>query len=146
MRGYTCGKRKKCSSHFPRRNNSNCNIHLSSHQGSLISECFILYICTKTENWSAANTGCEMVKKLLGTIIHQNSQFYHPSEPFSFHHFNVRHPVYSIHSTKNTDNDTNLASKLIVWMNIWIMNVVRVLVVKFAFFGISPCSVCFMIC
>ena len=29
----------------------------------------------------------------LGTIIHQNSQFYHPSEPFSFHHFNMRHPV-----------------------------------------------------
>ena len=31
--------------------------------------------------------------KPLGTIIHQNSQFYYPSEPFSFHHFNVRHPV-----------------------------------------------------
>ena len=35
--------------------------------------------------------------KPLVTIIHQNSQFYCPSEPFSFHHkhFNVRHPVFS---------------------------------------------------
>ena len=31
--------------------------------------------------------------KPLGTSIYQNSQFYYPSEPFNFHHFNVRHPV-----------------------------------------------------
>ena len=31
--------------------------------------------------------------KPLGTTIHQNFQFYYPSEPFNFHHFNVRHPV-----------------------------------------------------
>ena len=34
--------------------------------------------------------------KPLGTIIHQNSQFYHPSEPFSFHHFSERHPVNTL--------------------------------------------------
>ena len=33
-------------------------------------------------------------QKPVGTIIHQNSQFYHPSEPFSYYHFNVRHPAH----------------------------------------------------
>ena len=31
--------------------------------------------------------------KPLDTKIHQKSQFYYPSEPFSFHHFTMRHPV-----------------------------------------------------
>ena len=30
--------------------------------------------------------------KPLHSIFYQNSQFYYASEPFSFHHFNVRHP------------------------------------------------------
>ena len=39
---------------------------------------------------------CQNLLKPLGTMICQNSQFYYPSDPFSFHHFNVRHPVVEI--------------------------------------------------
>jgi hypothetical protein len=33
------------------------------------------------------------LQKPQGTICYQNYQFYNSSEPFSSHHFNVRHPV-----------------------------------------------------
>ena len=38
---------------------------------------------------------CHNLLKPLGTLIHQNSQFYlYPLEPFSFHHFTMRHSVH----------------------------------------------------
>ena len=35
---------------------------------------------------------CPNLLKPLWTINHQNSQFYYRTEPFSFHHFTMRHP------------------------------------------------------
>ena len=49
-------------------------------------------LCYFFKNWLMKHKSPNLLKP-LGTIIHQNSQFYYPSEPFSFHHFNVRHPV-----------------------------------------------------
>ena len=51
-------------------------------------------LCHFFENWLMKHKIPNLLKH-LGTIIHQNSQFYYPSESFSFHHFNVRHPVLS---------------------------------------------------
>ena len=48
--------------------------------------------CYFFKNWLVTHKSPNLLKP-LGTIIYQNSQFYYPSEPFSFHHFNVRHPV-----------------------------------------------------
>ena len=53
-------------------------------------------LCYFFENWLIKHKIPTLLKP-LGTIIHQNSQFYCPSEPVSFHHFNVRHPVYNLH-------------------------------------------------
>jgi hypothetical protein len=55
---------------------------------------FSVGLCYFFENW-LRKLKCQNLLKPLGTIIYQNSQFYHSSEPFSFHHFNVRHPVHS---------------------------------------------------
>ena len=63
-----------------------------------LSEAVEASLCYIFENWLIKYKSPILLKP-LGTIIHQNSQFYHPSEPFSFHHFNVRHPVHMI--TKN---------------------------------------------
>ena len=49
-------------------------------------------LCYFFENW-LMKLKCPKLLKPLGTLIHQNSQFYYPSEPFSFHHFTMRHPV-----------------------------------------------------
>ena len=60
--------------------------------GTFLSEAVEASLCYFFENW-LIKLKCPNLLKPLGTIIHQNSQFYYPSEPFSFHHFNVRHPV-----------------------------------------------------
>ena len=52
------------------------------------------------ENWLLKPKNHNLLKP-LGTIIHQNSQFYYPSKPFSFHHFNVRHPLLDCSMTKS---------------------------------------------
>ena len=57
-------------------------------------------LCHFFKNWLMKHKFPNLLKH-LGTIIHQNSQFYYPSEPFSFHHFNVRHPVHSLVSIYN---------------------------------------------
>ena len=49
-------------------------------------------VCFFFKNWLMKHKNPNLIKP-LDTTIHQNSQFYYPSEPFSFHHFNVRHPV-----------------------------------------------------
>ena len=51
-------------------------------------------LCYFFKNWLMKHKSPNLLKP-LGTIIHQNSQFYYPSEPFSFHHFNVRHLVHT---------------------------------------------------
>ena len=64
--------------------------------------------------------------KPLGTIIQQNYWFFYPSEPFSYDHFNMIHPVnvkrqYS--SKGNTPHCIcffcNLSLKFIPHINIW---------------------------
>ena len=58
-------------------------------------------LCYFFKNWLMKHKSPNLLKP-LGTIIHQNSQFYYPSEPFSFHHFNVRHPVEALVSEIGT--------------------------------------------
>ena len=57
-----------------------------------LSEAVEASLCYFFENW-LIKLKCPNLLKPLGTIIHQHSQFYYPLEPFSFHHFNVSHPV-----------------------------------------------------
>ena len=52
------------------------------------------------ENWLMKHKSPNLLKP-LDTTIYQNSQFYYPSESFSFHHFNVRHPVV-VHDLSTT--------------------------------------------
>ena len=49
-------------------------------------------LCYFFENW-LMKLKCQDLLKPLGTLIHQNPQFYYPLEPFSFNKFNMRHPV-----------------------------------------------------
>ena len=49
-------------------------------------------LCFFFENW-LMKLKCQDLLKPLGTLIHQNPQFYYPLEPFSFNKFNMRHPV-----------------------------------------------------
>ena len=49
-------------------------------------------LCYFFENW-LMKLKCQNLLKPLGTLTYQNSQFYYPSNPFSFHHFTMRHPV-----------------------------------------------------
>ena len=51
-------------------------------------------LCYIFENWLTKHKIPNLLKP-LGTIVHQNSQFYYPPEPFSFHHLTLRHPVQS---------------------------------------------------
>ena len=60
-----------------------------------MSEAVEASLCYFFENWLMKHKSPNLLKP-LGTIIYQNYQFYYPSEPFSFHHFNVRHPVFDI--------------------------------------------------
>ena len=51
--------------------------------------------CNFFENWLMKHKSPNLLKP-LDTIVHQNSQFYYPSELFSFHHFTMRHPVLNV--------------------------------------------------
>ena len=68
-----------------------------------LSEAVEASLCYFFENWLMKHKSPNLLKP-LGTIIHQNSQFYYPSELFSFHHFNVRHPVIEVWVYKNEKN------------------------------------------
>ena len=59
---------------------------------SFLSEALEASLCYLFEIWLMKHKSPNLLKP-LGTTIHKNSQFYYPPEPFSFHHFNVRHPV-----------------------------------------------------
>ena len=61
---------------------------------SFLSEAVEASLCYFFENWLMKHKIPNLLKP-QGTIIHQNSQFYYPSESFSFHHFIMRHPVWS---------------------------------------------------
>ena len=49
--------------------------------------------CQFFENWLLKHK-CPNLLKPLGTIIQQNYWSFYPSEPFSFVHFNMIHPVF----------------------------------------------------
>ena len=55
-------------------------------------------LCYFFENW-LMKLKCPNLLKPLGTIIQQNYWSFYPSEPFSFVHFNMIHPVPSLFFT-----------------------------------------------
>ena len=59
---------------------------------TFLLEAFEASLCYFFENWLMKHKNHNLLKP-LGTVIYWNFQFYYPSEPFSFHHFIVRHPV-----------------------------------------------------
>ena len=48
--------------------------------------------CYFFENWWMI-LKCPLLQKPLATIVHENSQYFYPSEPFRIIHFTMRHPV-----------------------------------------------------
>ena len=84
--------------------NSACFLMFSLKKGlwyeisGCISATFLLEaveasLCYVFENWLMKRKIPNLLKP-LGTTIHQNSQFYYPSELFGLHHFTMRHPVH----------------------------------------------------
>ena len=60
------------------------------------------------ENWLMKLKFPHLLKP-LGTIIQQNYWFFYPSEPFSYDHFNMIHPVVLIHKLWSFwNNSTNM--------------------------------------
>ena len=55
----------------------------------------LLRLAYVTFFWKLVNETLKLKcpKLLIGTLSYQNSQIYYPSEPLSFHHFTMRHPV-----------------------------------------------------
>ena len=60
--------------------------------------------------WDVINERSPKFLKPLGTLIYQNSQIYYPSEPLSFHHFTMRHPV--------VQDSSNILAKLAAKNNV----------------------------
>ena len=64
--------------------------------------------CYLFENWWIKLKFPNLLKP-LGTIMQQNYQFFYPSQPFSFIHFNMMHPVLQSNfypSNKQTNKQT----------------------------------------
>ena len=65
--------------------------------------------CYLFENWWIKLKFPNLLKP-LGTILQQNYQFFYPSQPFSFIHFNMMHPVLQSNfypSNKQTNKQIN---------------------------------------
>ena len=76
---------------------------------SFLSEAVEASLCSFFENFWMKHKFPHLIKP-LDTIIQENYWFFYPSEPFSFDHFNVIHPVLYI-------SDHDFGIRMSVWNN-----------------------------